>query len=192
VATKLSEKLQAKERLSYMLLGMTAKARCYRPGTDSNRRTVMASNPLEIMRNRFMSPYREFSQLQNEFDRLLQGFVNTRPTALADMQMAPSCEVSEEGENFIAKFDIPGVRKEDIKIDLDGNQLTVMAERKEEKKSENKKTRFSEISYGSYMRTFALPSTIDDKKVEAKFDNGVLTIMLPKAPSTKAKQIAIH
>lgn len=71
-------------------------------------------------------------------------------------------------------------------------RFMVSAERREEKKSEDKKSRYSEISYGSYQRRFTLPSAVDEKKVDAKFEDGVLMVTLPKTESTKTKQIAVH
>jgi HSP20 family protein len=152
----------------------------------------MASNFLDIVRNRLSSPYRELAHLQSEFDRLANDMMGFRSGAPSTFEFSPSCEVCEEESFYVAKFDIPGVNKDDIKIHLEGNQLTVSAERKEEKRSDEKKTRYSEISYGSYMRTFSLPAPVDEKKIEAKLDNGVLTVKIPKAQASKAKQIEIH
>ena len=68
----------------------------------------------------------------------------------------------------------------------------IRAERKEEKKSESKKKYLSEMYYGSYARSFTLPGPVDEKKVEAKFENGVLTVTVPKTESLKAKQIPVN
>jgi HSP20 family protein len=88
--------------------------------------------------------------------------------------------------------DLPGVSKEQVKVETDKDQLTVRAERKEEKKSETKKKYLTEMYYGSYVRSFTLPSPVDEKKVDAKFENGVLTITIPKTEASKAKQIPVQ
>ena len=77
-------------------------------------------------------------------------------------------------------------------MELNNNILSVSAERKEETKREDEKQYFSEFSYGSYFRSMTLPSAVDEKKVDASFENGVLSLRLPKTETTKAKQIAIH
>ncbi|MGE4131018.1 MAG: Hsp20/alpha crystallin family protein [Bdellovibrionales bacterium] len=136
-------------------------------------------------------PYRLLSRLQNDFDRLFEDFAVAEPRLMVP-EFSPTCELSEDKSNYVMTFDMPGVKKEDVKIELDGNRLMVSAERREEKEMEDKKRRYSEISYGSYQRTFTLPSAVDDKKVDAKFENGVLTLTMPKTESSKAKQIAVH
>ncbi|MGZ6480281.1 MAG: Hsp20/alpha crystallin family protein [Bdellovibrionales bacterium] len=146
-----------------------------------------------LMRSRMEEPARLLTRLQNDFERLFRDFSETRPsTAFATEEFYPTCELNENKSSYIMKFDMPGVKKDDVKIELDGNQLTVSAERREEKKSEDHRSRYSEISYGSYQRSFTLPSAVDDKKVDAKFENGELTLTMPKIESSKAKQIAIH
>jgi len=147
-----------------------------------------------IWRRNEMEPFRSFSRLQNDLDRFFEDFAgeDIKLPSTTAAGFSPSCELSEDKANYIMKFDMPGVRKEDVKVEVDGNYLTVTAERREEKRSEDRKNRYSEINYGSYQRSCALPASVDDKKVDAKFDNGVLTLTIPKTEETKAKQIAVH
>lgn len=105
---------------------------------------------------------------------------------------AMSCEISEAEKAYLARFDMPGIQKENVKIEIDGNVLTVSAERREEIPSDDSKKHVSEIRYGSYSRSFTIPSAIDEEKIDAKFDNGVLTISLPKAEVSEPRKIAIH
>lgn len=128
-------------------------------------------------------------RMQKELDQLFSDFDRPR---FAPTEFSPSCEFSEDKSHYHLKFDLPGVKKEDMKIEVDGNLLSVTAERREEKKSEDKKSRYSEIQYGSYSRTFTLPVTIDEKQVQAKFENGVLNLSLPKAAPSSAKQIPVQ
>lgn len=141
-----------------------------------------------------INPFREMSHMQESFDRLFKEFSDWRKSSglQEEFGFSPSCEVSEEGSNYVLTFDLPGVTKDQVKVETDDNQLTVRAERKEEKKSESKKKYLSEVYYGSYARSFTLPGPIDEKKIEAKFENGVLKVTVPKTESTKAKQIPIH
>lgn len=144
--------------------------------------------------NKSLSPFRDFSDVQESFDRLFNEFMSLkRTTGLGEISFSPSCEVAEEGNNYILTFDLPGVAKDQIKVEADQDRLTVHAERKEEKHSDTRKKHLSEVYYGEYNRTFTLPGPVDEKKVEAKFDNGVLTITVPKIEvASKAKQIPIH
>ncbi|NJL25287.1 MAG: Hsp20/alpha crystallin family protein [Calothrix sp. SM1_5_4] len=136
-------------------------------------------------------PIRALSRIQNDFERLFEEIADT-DVGMTTASNAPACELAEDNANYVMWFDLPGVRKEDVKIELDGNQLTVSAERQEQRKADGRRSRFSEITYGVYQRTFTLPTTVDEKRVDAKFDNGVLTLTMPKVASAKVKQIAIH
>ena len=109
------------------------------------------------------------------------------------MAMSPTVDVHENKNMYTMKFDLPGVPKDQIKIDLHDNVLTVSGERKEEKKEEDKdkKTYLSEVNYGSFMRSFTFPEGVDAEKSEAKFENGVLTLNIPKKEGAGRRQIAI-
>lgn len=152
------------------------------------------SNAIERwLDQRRISPFRDFSQIQDSFDRLFTEFMNLkRSGGLQNISFTPSCEISEEDNLYILKFDMPGVTKEQVHVEADKDHLTIRAERRDEVKQESKKKYLSEIYYGSYMRTFTLPGPVDEKKVDAKFENGVLTVTVPKTQALKAKQIPVH
>lgn len=142
---------------------------------------------------RQLNSFRDISLLQESFDRLFNDFLNIKKTNdLQEFNFSPSCEIAEEGSNYVLTFDLPGVKKDQVKVEVDKDQLTVRADRSEEKKSESKKKYLSEVFYGSYIRTLTLPEPIDEKKIEAKFDNGVLTVSVPKGKSANTKQIQVH
>ena len=135
-----------------------------------------------------LSPYRDMNQMQDSFDRLFTHFMTLKRTnGVQDFNLSPSCDVTEDVNSYMMKFDLPGVSKDQVKVEIDHNQITVSAERKEETKHESKKKYLSELSYGSYTRSFQLPGPIDEKKV-----NGVLSLTVPKVETAKAKQIAVH
>lgn len=135
----------------------------------------------------------DFSSFQDSFDRLFNEMLTLRRGGTKDERpFFPSCEVTETPQSYCLKFDLPGVKKDQVKIEIDGDRFTVSAERREERKEENKKRHVSEISYGSYTRTFTIPGPIEEAKVEAKFDNGVLSVTIPKNEEPKkTKQIQI-
>ena len=139
-----------------------------------------------------LSPFREFERTFEPMDRMLADFMKMRPTTVEEFNFSPSCEISEVGSDYVLKVDLPGVAKDQVKVEVDQDQLTISAERREEKETETNKKYLSEVCYGSYTRSFTLPGTVDEKKIDAKFENGVLTVKVPKTASPKAKQISIH
>lgn len=150
------------------------------------------ANPLSVWRGQWTNPFREVARMQSALDKMLEELPEFAPKMNGNFKFSPSCEVTEGDKTYSFKFDLPGVPKDQVKVELVENQLTVSAERKEEKQKDSKNTHLSEINYGSYTRTFTLPTRVDDKKVDAKFENGVLTVTVPKIESNKAKQIAIQ
>lgn len=107
--------------------------------------------------------------------------------------VSPNVEVHESKNKYSMKFDLPGLTKDQIKIDLHDNVLTVSGERRDEKSEEDKerKTYLSEVSYGSFMRSFTFPEGIDAETSAAKFENGVLTLDIPKKETAAKRQITI-
>lgn len=143
--------------------------------------------------NRPLRPFRDLSELQESFDKLFNEFTKLKKiNGLRDFGFTPSCEITEEGSNYVLKFDIPGVSKEQVKVEVDKDQITVSAERKEEIVSDQKKKFLSELYYGAFSRSFTLPGIADESKIEAKFKDGVLTVIVPKMESLQTKQIPIH
>jgi HSP20 family protein len=126
-------------------------------------------------------------------DRMFDDLTESRRRASeTGGNFAPSCEVIEETNQYLFKFDLPGIPKDQVKVELVNNQLTVSAERREEKRKDTKSTHLSEVYYGSFLRSFTLPVAVDEKKADAKFENGVLTVAIPKVEAVKPKQIEVH
>lgn len=133
-----------------------------------------------------LSPFSDFENLANSF------FRNDMPILRSDLKtIAPKCELSETPQKYTLKFEIPGMKKEDIKIDLHDNRLTVSGERKTEKEEKDKNTFYSEMSYGSFMRTYNFPTAVDAEKVDARYENGILELHLLKTGGSKARQISV-
>ncbi len=101
-------------------------------------------------------------------------------------------DLSETDNAYLVKAEIPGVKKDDIKVAIDGNQVSVSAEiRKEEDKKSASMVR-SERYYGQQYRSFTLPQEVDDTKAEAKYSDGILELTLPKKAGSGGKQITIQ
>ncbi|HEX7676016.1 MAG TPA: Hsp20/alpha crystallin family protein [Bdellovibrio sp.] len=139
------------------------------------------------------NPLSEISSFQKRIDRMMNELMELRGGSSDSlMDFSPSSEITEEEKNYLLKVDLPGVKKEDVKVEVSGDTMTIKAERKTEKEEKGKKRFLSEISYGSYVRSFTLPQAIDEKKVDAKFENGVLQVSIPKIENAMSKQISIH
>jgi len=101
-------------------------------------------------------------------------------------------DVSESEGSYLVKADIPGVRKQDIDVRIDGNQVTISAEVKQDKEEKSgSRVLRSERFYGFASRTFALSDAVDDTRSEASFENGVLKLTLPKRAPMSQKRLAI-
>lgn len=117
-----------------------------------------------------------------------------RPWRLDDLERAPQIriDVSETDGNYAIKAEIPGVRKEDIDVRVDGNQVTIAAEVKQDKEQkEGGRVLRSERHYGYASRSFTLAHEVDDGKADAKYENGVLTLTLPKRAASAKKRLSI-
>lgn len=127
------------------------------------------------------------------FDDLFRSLI-ARP-ALRDLDMAPDIrlDVNENDASFSVKAEIPGVEKSDIEVSVEGNQVSIGAEvKRETKKKEGDKEICTERYYGHVYRAFTLPSDLDGSKAEAHYENGVLTLTLPKKTNGSSRKIAVN
>lgn len=117
-----------------------------------------------------------------------------RPWRFGVADRAPQIrlDISESDGSYLVKADVPGVRKEDLDVRIDGNQVTISAEVKEEKEEKSgSRILRSERQYGFASRTLTLADNVDDAKADAKFENGVLKLTLPKRSPASQKRLAI-
>ena len=98
-----------------------------------------------------------------------------------NINWTPSVDINESSETFMITADLPGIKKSDIEVKVEGNVLILNAERKIDKTSSNEKYHFSERRSGTFSRSFKLPKSVKEEKITADFDNGVLSIIIPKA-----------
>jgi HSP20 family protein len=127
-------------------------------------------------------------------DDLFKGFF-VRPVGYEAAASAPrlAVDVIEKNGAYLVTADLPGVKKEDIHVDIDGAQVTLTAEVKREKEAaEGERVLHVERSYGKVSRSFALPQELDEAKAEAKFRDGVLELTLPKKAAAARKAITIQ
>ena len=143
------------------------------------------------------NPFRELEEMNDRLNRafgrsqLARDLDPQGKDALVGFDWAPSVDITENNEEFQIKAELPEVKKEDVKIHVEDGVLTLTGERKQEKEEQNKKWHRVERSYGSFMRSFTLPTNIDDAKIRAEFKDGVLTMRLPKSATAKPKSIEV-
>lgn len=116
------------------------------------------TNSLDLWRNLTSSPFREFNSFHRSMDRMLEDFASRKQPVNGPANFNPLCEVAEDKAAYHFKIEMPGISKDQIKIQLEENQLTVSGERQQEKKEDDKRNLVSEFSYGSYLRSFTFPT----------------------------------
>ena len=140
------------------------------------------------------NPFAEFINMQERMNRLL-GDTYLKPT-LGEREVgdewSPAVDIYEDADGVVIKVELPEMDMKDIDVKIEDNTLRVRGERKLEK--EDKKANYHRIEryYGAFSRTFTLPTTVDQEKVKASYDRGVLKITLPKKEDTKPKKIKIE
>jgi HSP20 family protein len=129
---------------------------------------------------------------ENALDDMFKGFF-LRPIRLEGQPpLQIKMDVTENEKAYTVRAEIPGVKKENIAVNIDDNQVSISAEVKQEKEKKNgEKLLHSECYYGNVYRSFTLAQDVDDKAAQAHYDNGVLELILPKKAASKAKQLAI-
>jgi HSP20 family protein len=134
-----------------------------------------------------MSMQRDISRM---FDSFFRGGL-PEDDALVPSEWIPAVDIAEHENEYSVKLELPGVSKEDVKITMQNNVLSVRGEKKQEKESKGSSFHRVERSYGAFRRNFTLPSTVKSDRIDASYADGILTISLPKAEEAKPKQIEV-
>jgi HSP20 family protein len=136
----------------------------------------------------------DFSNMQREinrmFDAVLRGGMVDDST-FGPSIWTPAVDITEKDDEYLVKVELPGVEKNDVQITLESNILTVKGEKKQEKEEKGENYHRMERSYGSFQRSFTLPTTVKSDKIDASFKDGVLSIRLPKSEEAKPKLIEV-
>ncbi len=144
------------------------------------------------------NPTRELLNVEREFNRLFNSLGDRFGLAESSSEeeyenavWMPLTDISENKDSYTLRLDLPGVKKEDVKISFTDGQLVISGERKQEKETSESKYHRVERAYGKYFRSFTLPTKIREDKIEAEFSDGQLIITVPKAEEAKPKEIPI-
>jgi HSP20 family protein len=140
------------------------------------------------------NPFRELDEVQNRLTGFLGGgfprFGNGNGGP-KNADWSPQVDISEDDKEYLVKADLPEMKKEEIKVNVENGVLSISGERKTEKEEKNKKFHRVERSYGSFERTFTVPEDADAAKIAAEVKDGVLKVRLPKSPTATPKAIEV-
>ncbi|HET8721758.1 MAG TPA: Hsp20/alpha crystallin family protein [Nitrospira sp.] len=141
------------------------------------------------------SPWKELEDMEKRlstlFGRAPVATDGEKKEAISVAQWSPLVDITEDDKEYVVKAEIPEMKKEDIKINVHDDVLTMSGERKYEKEEKGKKYHRVERAYGSFMRSFALPEDADGSKISAEYKDGLLKVHLPKSEQAKKKAIEV-
>ena len=135
--------------------------------------------------------FSEMTRMQEEMNRYFDDFFGEHRRGLAEGAWLPAVDVSETDNEFVVRAELPGMSHEDIDINVQDNILTLKGEKKQEKREEGENFHRLERSYGSFSRSFTLPTGVKPEDIKASFKDGVLEVAMPKAEEAKPKKITI-
>lgn len=151
-----------------------------------------------IFRRPFYSPSWGLGSAFEELDRLrrqmseMTGGLERRPYRVLGAGVFPLINLTEDKDNFYVRAEMPGLKADDINISVTGNNLSISGERKIASEGENVRYHRREREAGTFSRVVTLPGEVDTEKVEAKHEDGILTVVIPKAETAKPKQITVR
>ncbi len=136
-------------------------------------------------------PLQEIDEIQREMNRLFDRFQvpATRDNGFA---FVPAAELQDTPEAFLLKLEVPGIKAEDLDIQVTGEAISISGERRSEHTSQDKGMTRTEFRYGRFRRVIPLSTRIQNDQVEATYDNGILNLRLPKAESEKTRVIKVN
>jgi HSP20 family protein len=150
---------------------------------------------LEIWRPRSRvaawQPMKELEDMERRFSDVFGSWPTLWSHGDGEKAWLPSVDVFEKDGNLVIKAELPGMKQEDIDVSVEGDMLNIKGEKKTEKEVKEENYYQSECSYGSFLRSIPIPSTVDASKVAAEYEDGVLQVTLPKLAGEKPKKISV-
>lgn len=136
-------------------------------------------------------PIRELDSLQGDMNRLFDRFFEGRAPNSASRRWIPAMDLVETEDHLVLRGDLPGMTEDDVAIEIKDGVLTVSGERKTDHEEKGEGYHRVERAFGSFSRSLNLPQGVDPEKIEAKFDNGVLEVRIPKPAEAKPTRVEI-
>ena len=137
------------------------------------------------------SPFGDLVNMQRELGRVFDNLFSDAKGDVFVADWAPRVDVMEQKDSYIIKAEMPGVNKDDVRITLHENVLSIRGEKKQEKEEKDVNYHRIERSYGTFERQFALPTGVKSDKIDASYKDGILTVTLPKVEEAKPKEIEV-
>ena len=137
-------------------------------------------------------PFRNISTLQEQVNRLFDSSFKGNGDNSTLTTWAPAVDIYETENELVLKADLPDIDEKNLDIRVENNMLTVRGERKFEQKVNEDNYLRIERTYGSFSRSFSLPSTVNTEAIKADYKNGVLTVQLPKRAESKPEQVKVN
>jgi len=145
-----------------------------------------------------LTRWNPFAELEEMLDRYSRAGGTPRLTGREGQQevmrkgdWAPAVDITEDKEAYLIKAELPGVERDDVKVQVNDGVLTLQGERRSEKEEKDKKMHRIERFYGNFTRSFSLPDNVDEEHIHAEYKDGVLTLRLPKSEKAKPRAIDV-
>jgi HSP20 family protein len=153
--------------------------------------TLMRWSPFRELRR--WDPFREMERLTERMERLFEEFFPTlRREEEREFIWAPAVDVYENDKAYVVEVDLPGLRKEDVRVTVQDGVLTIQGERRLTREDKESGYHRQERFYGKFLRSFTLPEMVDVDRISAEFKDGVLRLTLPKRESTAGRVIEVR
>lgn len=138
-----------------------------------------------------VNPWQELNEMRSRVRSLFGDPLKLDVLMAEDVSFSPAVEISETDTEILVTAELPGIRRENVDIEIENNVLSLSGEKQEEREEKKKETYVYERSYGSFRRSFTLPAPVDEENVKAEFSDGVLRIHLPKLHKSHGRKISI-
>ncbi len=137
--------------------------------------------------------YTPFKEMQKMIDRIFDEFPYEWPSISSKMEgFMPAIDVFENDKGYELEVELPGMKRDEIEISLNDHVLTIKGEKKDEHVEEKKGSKILERTYGAFERSFTIPEDVDSENINAKYEDGVLKLTIPKRPESKSKKVKIE
>ncbi len=145
--------------------------------------------PIKRNKQTGLSPWRDLLGTERMLSRFWDEFL--QDNLPEEATFSPSVKITETDKSYNLTAELAGIAKDDVKVDVDGNILTIRAEKRKPELKENENSHYDEISYGSYVRRMSLPDGVDTENIRAEHKDGVLALTLPKSEKHKPREIKV-
>ncbi len=190
VGDKLWERLQVAENHKIFTRSLSENIYGRKTGGDKSRYNIWLRCPVGKIDTNL--PPLKNTVGENSILNFLHSVFRHTPRERVEGFWLPTLDIEEDKDNFTVKVELPGMKKEEIKLSLSGETLTISGERKHESEEKNKTYYRLERAYGRFQRTVSLPAEVDANRTRATYRDGILTLTMPKSARAKAKEIAIE